>query len=93
MILTWEVVSAVIVVFGVISGVWWRVEGMIRKNTDDLAAHKLHTAENYVTKAGMAEQTDRIMRSIEGVAEKIDRTNERLDALMLTKPASRSRAT
>lgn len=60
---------------------------------DELAAHKLHVAEVYVTKAGMSEQTERIMRSLEGVGEKIDRTNERLDALMLAKPAPRSRAT
>lgn len=60
---------------------------------EEVAAVRLHAAETFVTKAGMAEQTDRIMRSIEGVAEKIDRTNERLDALMLAKPAARSRTT
>lgn len=56
---------------------------------DELAAHRLHVAETYVTKAGMTEQTDRIMRSLEGVGEKIDRTNERLDSLMLQKTPTR----
>lgn len=59
---------------------------------EEVAAVRLHAAETFVTKAGMAEQTDRIMRSLEGVGEKIDRTNERLDALMLSKPPARSRS-
>lgn len=59
---------------------------------EELSSHKLHVAESYVTKAGMNEQTDRIMRSLEGVAEKIDRTNERLDSLMLAKAPARSRS-
>lgn len=45
----------------------------------DLAAHKLHVAETYVTKAGMQEQTSAIMKAIDAVGDKIDRTNERLD--------------
>lgn len=45
----------------------------------DLAAHKLHTAETYVTKAGMQEQTSQLMRAIEGVGNRLDGLNERLD--------------
>lgn len=86
MTITWEVISAVIVVFGVVSGVWWRVEGMIRKNTDDLADHKLEVAQNYVTKAGMSEQTAQIMKAIESVGSKVDHLNGRIDGVM--KPAA-----
>jgi hypothetical protein len=48
---------------------------------DELSAHKLHVAEVYVTKAGMHEQTQQIMHSIENVGAKIDRTNDRLDRM------------
>ncbi|HWJ89114.1 MAG TPA: hypothetical protein VNS12_13685 [Pelagibacterium sp.] len=87
MTITWEVVSAVLVLLGAVSGVWWRVEGMIRRNTDDLAAHRLHIAEVYVTKAGMTEQTAQIMAAINGVSGKLDHLTGRIDALY--KPAAR----
>ncbi len=90
MTLTWEAVAAFLVVLTFVSGVWWRVEGMIRKNTDDLAAHKLHTAETYVTKVGLTEQTNQLIKAIDAVSAKIDYTNGRLDSMM--QPAtSRSR--
>lgn len=47
----------------------------------ELAEHRLHTAETYVTKAGMQEQTSQIMRAIEGVGNRIDGLGERLDRL------------
>lgn len=47
----------------------------------ELAEHRLHTAETYVTKAGMQEQTSQIMRAIEGVGNRLDGLNERLDRL------------
>lgn len=53
---------------------------------DELAAHKLHVAETYTTKAGMAEQTYQIMKAIDGVSGKLDHLNGRIDGLM--KPAA-----
>lgn len=91
MTITWEVISAVIVVFSVVSGVWWRVEGMIRKNTDDLAAHKLEVAQTYVTKVGLTEQTNQLIKAIDGVSSKIDHLNGRIDGLMKPASATRSR--
>ncbi len=83
------VVVFFITVLGALSGIWWRVEGKIsaakeraEKVSDDLAAHKLHVAESYATKAGLSEQTSQIMKAIDSVSVKIDRTNERLDNLM-----------
>lgn len=55
----------------------------------ELADHKLHTAETYVTKAGMQEQTSQILRSIEGVGNRIDGLNERLDRLYEARPSTR----
>jgi hypothetical protein len=48
---------------------------------EELSAHRLHVAEVYVTKAGMHEQTQQIMHSIETIGSKIDRTNDRLDRM------------
>lgn len=87
MTITWEVVAAVLAVLSFVGGVWWRVEGMIRRNTDDLATHRLHVAETYVTKAGLTEQTAQIMAAINGVSGKLDHLTGRIDALY--KPAPR----
>lgn len=93
MTITWEVVSAMLIVLGALSGVWWRVEGMIRKNTDDLAAYRTHVAEVYVTKAGMSEQTAQIMSAINGVSGKLDHLTGRIDALYAPAPkATRTRS-
>ena len=55
--------------------------GLVKANAD-LAAHKLHVAEAYATKAGLSEQNAQIMKTIDTVGVKIDRTNERLNNLM-----------
>ncbi|WP_313666296.1 hypothetical protein [Shinella sp.] len=52
----------------------------------ELAEHKLHTAETYVTKAGMQEQTSQIMRAIETVGHRIEGLNERLDRMYENQP-------
>lgn len=58
----------------------------------ELADHKLHTAETYVTKAGMQEQTTQIMRAIEGVGNRIDGVHERLDRLYENQPRTARRS-
>jgi uncharacterized protein YpmB len=58
---------------------------------EELSAHRLHVSEVYVTKAGMHEQTQQIMKSIEAIGDKIDRTNERLDRVFeQSKPRARA---
>jgi hypothetical protein len=52
----------------------------------------LHVAESFVTKQGLNEQTDRLMRAIEGLGVKIDRTNERMDQAFMPNPKPTSRA-
>lgn len=85
------VVGFMLTIFGAIGGFWFKLHGGIERNKEDLAAHKLHTAETYVTKAGMSEQTAQIMKAIDNVGAKIDRTNDRLDGLMQPK-TSRARS-
>lgn len=87
------VVGFFLAVFGTLFGIWRYLDGKLtsaRKDTEkvasDLSAHKLHTAETYVTKAGMQEQTGQIMRAIEGVGNRIDGLNDRLDRLYENQP-------
>jgi len=94
-------IMAVVGFFVMLAGagwrVWSRVEAKVKVAEDkaddaqkDLAAHRLHVAETYVTKAGMSEQTAQIMKAIDSVGAKIDRTNERLDSLMQPRPPRRA---
>ncbi|MDW9500279.1 hypothetical protein CN198_19020 [Sinorhizobium meliloti] len=76
--------------FGAIFGVWKYVDGKIGAVRDELAAHKLHVAESYVTKAGMQEQTAQIMRAIEGVGSRIDAISERLDRVFEQRSSRRT---
>lgn len=87
--ITWEVIAAGITVLGFVSGIWWRVEGMIRKNTDDLAAHKLHSAETYVSKAGLREVEERIMDGLIALGAQIAGMNGRIDRMLERPPAAR----
>lgn len=88
----------VLAIASLVVGGFWRLWGLIEKAGDegqkaqkDLSDHKLHVAETYVTKAGMSEQTSQIMKAIDSVGIKIDRTNERLDSLMHPKTRATSR--
>lgn len=83
-----EIMAAVgfmLMVFGAIGRFWFQLNNGLEKGRADLADHKLHVAETYVTKAGMSEQTAQIMKAIDGVGVKIDRTNDRLDGMMQPK--------
>lgn len=80
----------ILTLFGFAFGVWKYIDSQIVNVRAELAAHKLHTAESYVTKAGMSEQTSAVMRAIEGVAKRIDGLNERLDRTYESRPGRRS---
>lgn len=77
-------------VFGTLFGIWRYLDGKLtagRKETEavarELAAHKLHTAETYVTKTGMQEQHAQVLKAIEAVGSRLDTRldgfTERLD--------------
>ncbi|MBA1141771.1 hypothetical protein [Mesorhizobium neociceri] len=47
-----------------------------------LAEHKLHVAETYITKQGMRETRDEIMTGIKGLSERQDLMNQRMDNIV-----------
>ncbi|WP_376742160.1 hypothetical protein [Ensifer canadensis] len=82
-------VSFFVGLLGFVAGIWWRIEGKVRiaedkagKVADDLAAHKLHTAETYITKQGMREATESIMEAISGVKDAVDNMTLRVDRIV-----------
>lgn len=52
----------------------------------EIAEHRLHCSEVFATKQGMQEQTAQILRSIEGVGNRIDGLHERLDRMYENPP-------
>jgi hypothetical protein len=48
----------------------------------DLAAHRLHCAETYITKAGMRESTELIMEALQGVKQAVDHMALRVDRVV-----------
>ncbi len=63
-------------------GVWWKIDGKLEKVKTDLAAHKLHTAETYITKQGLRETTDQIMGAISGVKTAVENMTLRVDRIV-----------
>ncbi len=92
----WSQITFLIPVVGALVGVWYKLQSQISANkaqqATELAAYKLHVAETYTTKQGMAEQTAQILKAVDSVSSKLDRTNERIDGLLQPKPAPRSRS-
>lgn len=64
----------------------YALAALARQEVSDL---RLHTAEVYATKQGMHEQTGQLLRAIESVASRIDGLSERLDNILLQRPAAR----
>ncbi|MBX8827255.1 MULTISPECIES: hypothetical protein [Brucellaceae] len=85
----WTQISSLLVIGGSVVGVWYRLQQQINANRAyherQHAAYQLHVAENYVTRPGMNEQTERMMRAIDGLDAKIDRMNDRLDKVFQTR--------
>lgn len=86
---------------------WSRIDGAKREATmkaeaangtaamarEELAEYKVHVAETFVTKQGMSEQTDRIMKAIGDVGTRVDSLGSRLDRFYENQPAPRTRRT
>lgn len=47
-----------------------------------LAEHKLHVAENYITKSGLREQTEQIMGGMATIKSSVDQLNQRMDRVI-----------
>ncbi|PDT79943.1 hypothetical protein [Sinorhizobium sp. BJ1] len=92
-------VGPLVGLFGLILTIWWKVEGKISAASDkgdkaiaDLAAHKLHVAETYITKQGMREATESIMEAISGVKLAVDHMTVRVDRIVENQSKSRTSA-
>lgn len=59
---------------------------------EELAAHRLHTAETYITKAGMRETTEQIMEAIHGVKAAVDHMTVRVDRIVEGQPRRTTRS-
>jgi hypothetical protein len=49
---------------------------------EELAAHRLHVAETYVSKSGLREQTEQIMGAIGAVKDAVDKMTLRVDRIV-----------
>lgn len=56
---------------------------------EELAAHKLHVAEHYVSKQGHRESTEQIMEAISGVKSAVDAMTLRIDRVVEGQPKGR----
>ena len=82
-------IGPIVALLGFVLSVWWKVEGNIdsaKKKAEEvelaLAAHKLHTAETYITKQGLRETTDQIMGAISGVKTAVENMTLRVDRIV-----------
>ncbi|MEF2550014.1 hypothetical protein VQ042_01375 [Aurantimonas sp. A2-1-M11] len=55
-----------------------------------LAEHRLHVAEHYVTKSGLREATEHIMEAIAGVRGSLDSLGSRIDRMIEARPGDRA---
>lgn len=59
---------------------------------NQLAEYKTHVAEHYVTKQGMSEQTDRLMKAVNDVGQRVESIGSRIDNFYAN-PPNRTRRT
>lgn len=58
-------------------------------NSKELAEHKLHVAETYITKQGLREVRDEIMGGVRDLKNSVDHLNERMDRVIENQPDER----
>ena len=77
-----------------------RTEAMLAANgasnkadivASDLAAHRLHVAETYVSKAGLRDQVGQVMDLLRDVQNDVGSVNERLDRVIETRHPPQAR--
>ncbi|MEB2845945.1 hypothetical protein [Endobacterium cereale] len=67
-------------------------QALANLSRDELAAHRLHVAETYITKAGMRETTEQLMEAISGVKSAVDGMTLRIDRVVEGQPRRATRA-
>jgi len=66
--ITLEALAAVVGILGFVAGVWWVVDAKITATAAALAAHKLHVAETYMSKASGGAAIERNTEAVESMA-------------------------
>ncbi len=77
-----------IMVAGFVGGIWARleaknkaVEKALSATNKDVADHRLHVAENYVSRTVLRETRDEIMTGVEYLKSAVDRISTRIDRI------------
>lgn len=71
--ITWEAVTAMIVIFGAGAGVWYRLHGQAESVRRDLDAFKLEVAKSYATQHSIREVEERVVQAIDRLGDRLDR--------------------
>lgn len=89
--MTPEILTGLVALVGLIGAAfgYWRyfesrvsdARGRADEVSRDLAAHKLHVAENYTTKSGMKEIRDEILGAVTGIRDDVRHLGTRIDAM------------
>lgn len=87
--ITWEAVISLVGLVAVVSTLWWRFSSNVSNVDKDLQQHKLHVAQTYATKNGVAEQMTDIKAAIAEVGRGVNGVNERLDRVIEARPSRR----
>lgn len=81
-------IGPMVALFGLILGIWAKVEAKITEAKSkgdivekDLAAYKLHVSETYTTKSGMKEIKDEILGAVSGIRDDVRHLGTRIDAM------------
>jgi hypothetical protein len=77
-----QMVYLILAVAGAVGTAYWRISSVMTEIRSDLAAHKLHVAETYITKAGLRETTEQIISAVHGVKTDVHSLNERIDRII-----------
>lgn len=62
------------------------VHALTLLSQNQLAEYKTHVAETYVTKQGMSEQTDRLMKAVNDVGQRVESIGSRIDHFYANPP-------
>lgn len=88
-----QMVYLVLAIAGAVGAAYWRFSTVIADVREELADHRLHVAETYITKAGLRETTDQIISAVNGVKTDVHSLNERIDRIIEHQQPARRRTT
>lgn len=90
MAITGELIALFVLLFGALSGLWWKIESKIAseaKKTDavqvELFNFKLFVAQNYVNASNLRETELRLINAVDKLAVRMEAIVSRLDKIAL----------